>query len=187
MNADFNQRIEDHRDMLTGYLARHAGPPLLRFDTVDDLVQGTILEALGSASDFQLRTQEEWRAWLFTLARRHVMRRREYWFSLKRDSRAVVKLTLTGSRGSQAELSIPDPSSGPVTRADRSELQLRITKAMAMLLPRDREIVRLSAEGSTTEDLSQHLEITKESASQARLRAFGRLKKAYQVLEQKKL
>lgn len=187
MSAEFNQRIEDHRDILIGYLARHAGPPLLRFDTVEDLVQGTMVEALRSADGFQLRTEEEWRAWLFTLARRHVMRRREYWFSMKRDSRAVVKLTLTGSRGGQTPIPIPDPRSGPVTRADRRDLELRITRAMAMLLPRDRDIIRMAAEGATTEALSQHFEVSKDSASQARLRAFDRLRKAYHLLDQKKL
>ena len=186
MSADMDRLVATHRDALMSYVTNHAGRPLLRFDTVEDLVQGTILEALNSAEGFESRGEEECRAWFFTVAHRHMIRRREYWFSMKRDSRKVAKLTLTGSRGSATSLPIPYTGSGPVTHSDRRDLVLRVTMAMAMLLPRDRELLRWAAEGASTKELAERLEMTEASAGQARLRAFDRLRKAYRLLEQQK-
>ncbi len=185
MREDMDELVAKYRPDLVNYVANHAGRPLLRFDTVDDLVQGAILEALNSAEGFETRSDEECRSWLFTVTHRHLIRRREYWFSMKRDSRKVAKLTLTGSRGDATSIPIPYTGSGPVTHSDRRDLVLRVTKAMAMLLPRDRELLRFAAEGASTKELAERLDMTEASAGQARLRAFDRLRKAYRLLEQR--
>jgi RNA polymerase sigma factor (sigma-70 family) len=185
MSGDMDELVAAHRPALMSYVANHAGRPLLRFDTVEDLVQGAILEALNSADGFEARSEEECRSWLFTVTHRHLIRRREYWFSMKRDSSKVAKLTLTGSRGDATSIPIPYKGSGPVTHYDRRDLVLRVTKAMAMLLPRDRELLRFAAEGASTKELAERLDMTEASAGQARLRAFDRLRKAYRLLEQR--
>ncbi len=180
---DFGARLERHGADLLALVRREGGVVLQRFETPEDLVQGIREEALRSAPSLEWRGEEAFRSWLYTIARRHLGARRDYWFACKRRQGALLRLTLTGSHGcprERAELAASLP--GPSTFANRREQLTLITRAMAMLLARDREIVSWAAEGVAVEAIASRLGITRDAAERARSRALERLRKAFLLL-----
>jgi len=181
MHDAVRRRIAAHRDDLAALVKREAGAPLLRFEGPDDLVQGVLYEALRSAPEFRLKSDDEFRGWLVTIARRHLAARKRYWFSLKRHRSRILRLTRGGSEGGPA-VPLIDSRTGPSTFAARRENLLLATRALALLLPRDRDIVRASSEGLTVAELAERLGVSAEAAQRARHRALERLRKAYLVV-----
>ncbi len=59
------------------------------------------------------------------------------------------------------------------------------TRAIALLLPRDRDIVRWTTEGMTIEEQAARLGLSQEAATRAQSRALERLRKAYRLVSQK--
>ena len=53
---------------------------------------------------------------------------------------------------------------------------------MALLLPRDRDIVRWTTEDLSIEEQADRLGISRESATKAQSRALERLRKAYRLV-----
>jgi len=163
-------------------LLAHEGRTLLRYETVDDLVQGVHYRALKARERFEWRGDAEFNAWLGGIARQHVADRLDYWKALRRGSRPIVRLTLSSVAG---DGSVPMPAAaekGPATLALRREQLLLITRARALLAPRDQELVRLSADGVPLEEQARRLGIRHDAAQRASHRAFERLRKVARVL-----
>lgn len=161
-----------------------AGVLLLRFETPEDLVQGVFQEALRSTSSLQWRGDESFKGWLFTIARRHLSNRRDYWFACKRNPGAILRLTLTGADGGRIERrELADTATGPATFAFRREQLVLASKSLAMLLPRDREIVTWASEGAEIGEIAARLGISEESAQRARSRALDRLRKTFTLMQ----
>lgn len=167
---------------LRALLRREAGTTLLRFDSLEDLLQGVHAEAVRSGDAFEYRSEPEFIGWLFTIARRHVMARREYWFAGKRRHGAILRLTFSAGSGQIERRELADSATGPGTFAFRREQLLLATRAAAMLLPRDREIVHALVDGVTAPELSQRLGITVDAAEKAKVRAIERLRRAFELL-----
>lgn len=159
-------------------MRRDAGSLLLRFESADDLVQGIMASAVASGDELEWRGDAAFNGWIRTIAARHLSNRRDYWFAMKRNPGAVLRLTQGGSRG-EGWPGVADPSTGPRTFAQRREQLTLVTRAMALLLPRDREIIQWSGEGASVADIAQRLGISEDAAERARSRALDRLRKAF--------
>ncbi len=118
------------------------------------------------------------------MARGYLSNRRSYWRALKRNSAKVVRLNRQGNKDSTWRFEPPDSATGPSTHAARREQLVLAAKALGRLLPRDRDIVRRSAEGQTIREIATSLGLSYEAAERARLRAFDRLRKAYELVSQ---
>ncbi len=181
---DLSSLLVQYRPQLLTFAQREAGVPLLRFESADDLVQGIHQEALGSADRFEWRSEKEFLGWVFTIARRCLSARRAYWFALKRNCGKVLRLTWggPGADASSYRLDPADTGTGPSTFAFRRERLVLATKAITLLLPRDRDIVRWTTEGMSVEEQATRLGISRESATKAQSRALERLRKAYHLV-----
>lgn len=182
MPSNWPALLRDSEPAVRSLVHHEAGVALLRFDTEEDLVQGVLQEALRSMPGMEWRGEASFRSWLFTLARRHLSGRRDYWFANKRYPGAILRLTLSGEFGAAHT---PGPAAnavGPSTFAFRREQLVLITKALAMLLERDRDIVVWVSEGMGLAGLAGRLGVTSEAAERARSRAFERLRKAFDLV-----
>ncbi len=182
---DLPGRLSAHAGQLLGFVRREAGAALLRFDAPEDLVQGVHQEALRAAAQFEWRGEEAFLGWLYQIARRHMSGRRDYWFALKRNCVGALRLTWTGSDGSVRQANLADTATGPATFAQRREQLVLMTRAIALLLPRDREIVRWTSDGVSLEDQALRLGVTADAAARARSRAIERLRKTFELVSRK--
>ncbi len=181
---DLSSLLVQYQPQLLAFAQREAGIPLLRFESADDLVQGIHHEALSSPDRFEWRSEKEFLGWVFTIARRCLSARRAYWFALKRNCGKVLRLTWSGpgADASSYRLDPADTGTGPSTFAFRRERLVLATKAITLLLPRDRDIVRWTTEGKSIEEQAARLGISRESATKAQSRALERLRKAYHLV-----
>ncbi len=164
--------------------ARRRAGRLLRYETEEDLAQGIRAQALERGRDFEFRTEKEFLSWLYSVARSYLADRHAYWTALKRRPARLLRLTWAGSDTSDAA-AVPEPPgtrTGPSTFASRREQLALAVKALALLLPRDRDLVTWDAEGHSVAELAQRLAISHEAAERARRRALERFRKAYRLV-----
>lgn len=172
----------EHRPQLVGWIQREAGLPLLRFESAEDLVQGVHQEALRAADRLEWRGEDAFMGWLFQIARRYISNRRDHWFAIKRHGANILRLTWTGAEGEVQQMPLADTATGPVTFANRREQMTLATKAVALLLPRDRDIVQWTAAGVTVQEQATRLNMSVEAAQRAKNRAVERLQKAFTIV-----
>lgn len=175
--------LSRHDAGLAALIRREAGVALLRFDSIDDLLQGARAEAIRSAASLEYRGEPAFTGWLHEVARRHLSARRDYWFACKRNPGALLRLTLTGFEGRplpRAELA--DTATGPVTFAQRREMLVQAARAAALLLPRDRQIVQWTIDGLDARRIGEHLGLSEAAADKARQRALERLRQAFELV-----
>lgn len=174
--------LEDFRRDLLSYLDRKANW-LLRFESAEDLWQGLCVRALAASEQFHYEGREPFLAWIHKLARHHLADRRAYWSRLKRGSARVLRITSRGtSTDPLAVLEPPGTVTGPITFADRRERLAFAVKALAVLSPRDRQLVQMDADGMDLKEQADDLEISYEALRQARSRALARFQKAYRLI-----
>lgn len=175
MSAPLGDRILAQSEALRGYVARRAAS-LLDYEDLDDLVHAVLARAIDRAPLATFPTDEELRAWLFTVASRMLDDRRDHWRTVKRGAARVARLTRTERPTS----GVPLPASaepGPATHAERRELLVLCARALEALPPRDRDLVRWRAEGLGLEEQARRLGVGYEAAQRAGLRAFERFRK----------
>ena len=171
--------LEEFRDDLLRFAQSHAGR-LVRYESPEDLLQGIHVRALERGGEFEYRGREPFLAWLYSVARSYITDRHVYWAALKRRPAALLRLTWGDSSSG-----VPEPiatATGPSTFADRREQLSLAVRALALLLPRDQELVQGSSEGLSIAELAEHLEISYDAAERARLRALDRFRKAYRLI-----
>lgn len=166
---------------------RREGAGLLRFESAEDLVQGVQMRALAAPHRFEFRGAEQLRGWLFTLARRHIADRRDYWSAMKRGSGRVLRLTFGGSASGDpmAARAPAAPGSGPSTIASKRELLVLAARAIAILPPRDRQLVKWMSESVALDEQASRLGISYEATQRAGLRAVERFKKAWRLVTER--
>ncbi|MCP3920842.1 MAG: hypothetical protein GY711_35390 [bacterium] len=180
--ATLRELLVEHGEDLRRMLARE-GSGLLRFESVEDLVQGVHVRALVGEEEFVFQGPSEFRVWLRTIARRHVASRHEYWSAMKRGSGRVLRLTFGASSTADAG-AVPVPPgalTGPSTFASRREVLVLCARALAALPERDQKLVRWRSDGVPVEEQAGHLEIDYAAAQRAGLRALERFRKAFEV------
>jgi len=174
--------VRRRREILA--LVRAEAKGLLRYESADDLVQGIQLRAIERGGTFEYRSEAEFLAWLRRTARSHLADRRNHWGALKRRSGRLLRYT-AGAAATADPAAVPEPAAdgtGPSTFAARREQVVLATKALDLLLPRDRDLVRLAADGLGTSEQAERLGLSVEAAGRARRRAFDRFRKAYELV-----
>jgi RNA polymerase sigma factor (sigma-70 family) len=181
-DPDLPSLLARHGDRVE-VIVRHEARGLLRYETEEDLVQGIHLRALERAAGFRWEGEAPFFAWLRKTAESFLSDRRSYWYALKRRSGRVLRLAQstdgTGETGTGAAAEPASTSTGPSTFAARREGILLVTRVLDALLPRDRDLVRWTAEGTPLEEQARRLGIAYEAAGKARQRALKRFRKAY--------
>lgn len=175
--------LERHRPRLAAFLARNAAK-LLRWESVDDLVQDVHLRALRAAERFEYQGEEAFVAWLLLLARRHCADRFGHWRALKRGSGDVLRLTFGGGESAPGA-GVLDPAAtdtGPMTHAWRREQLVVATRALAMLGERDRQLVEWASRGVPLAEQAGRLELSYDAAEQAGRRAQERFRRTFELL-----
>lgn len=177
------KQVTAMRPELVGFARKHAGANLLARENEDDLAQSIVLEVLGGAASFEYIGESETRAFVFRVARRHLADRWRYWQALKRSSGKVLRLdwTRTGS-ASGAVLDAATSQTGPSTFAYRREQLEVAAQTLALLLPRDRELVTWAADGLSLESQAQRLGISYDALVMARSRALQRFQKTFELV-----
>ncbi len=174
--VDPAQLIAAAQGLLADLARREAGIALLRFESVDDLVLGMQQAALQSLPSLVWSGDAAFRGWLVQIARRHLSARRDHWFALKRHGGAILRLTLSGG---DAPTNV---GPGPRTLAQRREELASITKAMALLPERDRELILWTSEGASFDEQARRLGVEPDAARKAASRAMERLRKTLRIL-----
>jgi RNA polymerase sigma factor (sigma-70 family) len=176
--------VARHVPELTAFAERHAGRRLLAIETKDDLAQGVCQRALERGGGFEFRSEPEFRAWLFQVARRYLADRREHWSARKRRPARLLRLTATGSEtndpGAAREPAVR--RTGPSTFASRREQLTLALQAVTMLLPRDRDLVTWHAEGVDADTVAARLGTSRDAADRARRRALERFRAAFALI-----
>jgi len=180
---ELSSLLAKHRDDLKRFVARQ-GSGLLRHETEDDLVQGVQLKALGVAALVEHRGEHEFFAWLSSVARQYIADRHAYWSALRRKAGRMLRITARHTTSAPATAGV-DPIArvtGPSTLAARREDLALATRALALLLPRDQELVRWMTEGIAIADVAERLGVGYDAAERARLRALERFRKTFELL-----
>jgi RNA polymerase sigma factor (sigma-70 family) len=175
--------LVERREDLLRFVDRHAAG-LARFETAEDLVQGIHARALDRGADFEYRSEKEFLGWLHQLARTYLADRRAHWAALKRGSGRLLRLTdgAPSTTDPHAAAAPVSTRTGPSTFASRREELALAVKALALLLPRDRDLVKWRTESVPLEEQAARLGVTYDAAERAALRAVERFKKAYRVV-----
>ncbi|MHC4339989.1 MAG: RNA polymerase sigma factor [Planctomycetota bacterium] len=183
--SDLPELLVQFRADLLRFVERHAGS-LLRFETTEDLLQGIHLRALEHKGGFQFQGRERFLAWLYKVARNYLGARRVHWNALKRKPAGLFRLTQSVSSDPGAIVAPAATATGPSTFADRREQLTIAVKALAVLMPRDQQLVQWSTDGVENAEMAERLGISREAAERARLRALERFRKAHQLLSRKR-
>lgn len=176
--------VARHSSDVRGFAERHGGRRLLQFETADDLAQGVCQRALERGGAFEFRSDPEFRAWLFQVARTYLSDRREHWSAKKRHPARLLRLTASGA-GTADPGAASEPvrrRTGPSTFASRREQITLALQAVTMLLPRDRDLVTWHAEGLDADSVAAKLGVTRDAADRARRRALDRFRKAFALI-----
>lgn len=171
------------RGDLVAFTQRNAAG-LLRFESVEDLVQGMHVRALERGAAFEFRGEKEFLGWMHALARTYLVDRRAHWAALKRGSSRLLRLTADAA-GTADPRAVGEPAAtgtGASTSASRREQLAIAVKALSVLLPRDRDLVQWHADGVPLAEQAQRLGISHEAASRASLRAKERFRAAFRLL-----
>lgn len=175
--------LTDRFDDLVAYCARHGGT-LLRYETAEDLAQGVSVRALQRSGGLEDRGRDAMEGWLFAVARSHLADRRDYWGALKRISGPILRIT-GGDPSEGGEGAVAEPAvlqTGASTFAARREVHAVATRALDLLLDRDREILAMEARGASIHDMAEALGTEYDAARRARSRALVRFRKAYDLI-----
>lgn len=176
----FEDLLVAHRPSLEHFLAPRAGW-LLRYETLDDLVQGVQARALAAREGLAFESEARFVAWLQQVARSHLADRAGYWTALKRKAAALLRLTAAESAYDDGR-SVPAPAAkgtGPSTFAQRREQLSLAVQVLTTLSARDQRLVRWATRGVDLREQAERLEISYEAAKKASARALDRFRKAY--------
>jgi RNA polymerase sigma factor (sigma-70 family) len=169
-----------HRDSVTRFVAPRAGW-LLRYETLDDLVQGIQTRALERGEGFRYESEARFVAWLQQVARSYLADRSNYWTALKRRAAALLRLTAAESAYDDGR-SVPMPAArrtGPSTFAQRREQLSLAVQVLATLSEKDQRLVRWSTRGVDLKEQAKRLGVSYAAAKKASARAVDRFRKAY--------
>jgi len=167
---------------VTRFVQARAGR-LLRFESAEDLSQAIQLRALERGGSFQYGGREPFLGWLHKVARSHLADRHAYWSALRRRPAALLRLTFgaTPAPGQPAASMPPGADTGPQTFADRREQVELAIKALALLLPRDQNLIQWASEGVDITEQASRLGLSYDAAERAGARARDRFRKAFRL------
>lgn len=162
-------------------IARRGLPLAIRAKVgASDIVQQTMVDAVGRLDQFRGRTEGHWRAWVRVILRnRLAMIRRRYLDAEKRDVAREVPLGEPDPAGNGPVPEPVHPSSSPSAKFARAELEAMLLQVLDRLPATDREIVRWHHEQQQSfEQIADRLGISADAARKRWARALIRLRKA---------
>lgn len=172
------------RAALLRFVERRAGGALLRVETAEDLVQGVCAHALARTGRVEVRDDRSLLSWVFEVALHYLQDRREHWATLKRNGAAALRFALSDS--SELDLGplreLASSATGPSTFAARREQLTLAVQALALLLPRDRELVDGMCSGLTSREHGEQLGLSAAAAERARSRALERFRRSFELV-----
>lgn len=160
-------------------LVEHEAGRSLRYESVDDLVQGIAMRAL--RSDFEYVDDARAIAWLKLVARRFLKDRHAYWSAMRRASGQALRLTMSDVPASGVGISAVS-AAGPATFAERRELVELAMRALGTLPDRDRELVQWASQGVELDEQAERLGVSYAACQRAGVRARERFRLAFDVL-----
>ena len=182
-SQDLPSLLARSRGQLLALIRKTAGPPLLRFESIDDLVQEVHAAALRVSDRFEVRSEPQFFSWLKKVTENVLSDRRDHWFAIKRGAARIVRLSRAATTaGVPALLDVPDEKTGPATFAERRDQLVMITRAIDLLPTRDRDLIRWSSEEVSITEQAERLSISYDAAERARRRAFERLRKTVRLV-----
>ena len=180
---DFATLLERQRPDVLRFIERRAGGALIRMESAEDLTQDVCARAVRHSATFELRDEPSFRAWLFEIARNHLQDRRDYWSALKRASTSVLRLASDAAEGSLTEVrDLASSVTGPSSFASRREQIAVAARALALLLPRDRELIQAFAMGHSASRHAAALGQKTAAVESARARALERFRKTFKLI-----
>jgi len=179
---DLASLLETHRASLLRFVERE-GSGLLKYEAADDLVQGVHVRAVAAADRFEYRSDREFLGWIQQVARQHIASRHEYWSALRRKAGKMLRLSFsgTGSAGS-AGLEVAASATGASTVASRREQIAIAMRALAVLFPKDQEVVRWVVDDLPIAEMAERLGVSYEAAKKAKLRALERFRSTFELI-----
>lgn len=181
-SSHLEQALTRHRSELLGFLRRHAGSAVLRFESPEDLMQGVFTRAIEAAEGFEERNDDSTRAWLFRLARNYLVDRNRHWLATKRRSGQVLRFEMSRSGESTPALDPMASQTSPSQFAMRREQLILAARAMNLLMDRDRDLVTWTAQGMSLSDQAERLGIGYDAAAKASQRAQNRFRDVYRLV-----
>jgi len=178
-SKSLSELLVAHEQALVQFVRNKAGLRLLRFETLEDLVQGVHCEALRAGASFEYRSEPEFMAWIYRVARHHIYSRAAYWCALKRNSGGLIKLIESETEGGFEPVAT---GTSPSSFAGRREQIVLITRALNSMRERDKQMLQRWASGATIEQMAGEFELTYDAAKRARLRAMERLQKLHRLM-----
>jgi RNA polymerase sigma-70 factor (ECF subfamily) len=176
--ANLGKLFEEHRPRLLAMLRRRIDPKLrVRLDP-EEVLHDAFLEAGRRWSRCKAQAALTPYAWLFGLARERLL---DAYRRHTRDCRDLGR-ELPWPEGSsiQLGLNLVVGGTGPVTAAERNELQARMRQAMTLLKPAYKEILWMRHyEDLTFPETAAILGITENAATVRHVRALKRLKELW--------
>jgi RNA polymerase sigma factor (sigma-70 family) len=176
--------LEEHRAALLAYVRRHGGA-LLRKETAEDLAQHVCVRVLEHERTFRYEGDEPFRGWLYALARSALGERRDYWQAKRRRPERLLHLTSADASTPGAVREPAGRKTGPGTAASRKEQIALAAKALSLLLPRDAQLVKWTAEDLPLAEQAKGLGISYDAVEKARSRALERYRQAFALLVKK--
>jgi len=172
--------LDRHRDRLRRMIELRMDRRLLARIDPSDVVQETLFDADRNLDDYLRERPLPFYPWLRKIAwerlidlhRRHVDAKRR---SVCREDAVAFSLSPDSTDALAGRLI--DPRSGPSANLLRQEVRDRISAALALLRPRDREILVLRfLEQLSTEEIAVELDMTKSGVKSRITRAAERLR-----------
>ncbi len=159
----FETLVARHRDRLLASIRNRRGPRQDGRDEAEDVLNETLVRAFQSLPTFELREEDSFLRWLFTIAR-----------NVEVDSaRRQARTTLSLSAAQEAQ----DPGPSPSASLRRNERFERLEKAIAALPPHYREVIRLARiEGLKTQEVAARLGKSEEAVKHILARALRELR-----------
>ncbi len=171
--------LVEHDENLHAFVRNNASLLALRYESVEDIVQGVHLQALKAGEKFEYRSDKEFFGWIYQIARHYMYNRTAYWKALRRNSGGLIRIYETETDGFDPV----DTGTSPSSIAARREQIVTLTRALARIRTSDRDLLKKAAEGASIEALAEERGVSYDAVKQARLRALGRLRKMHKLIE----
>ena len=184
-SAGFESLLDQNLSALRAFVRLRTSRKLRQLESHVDLVQSVCREALDARDKLEIRGDNEFRNWLFTLAKRKLVERDRHWNAKKRDVQRVVRAHMTGDGDRDWNLVDQYATFSTPSMSARSKEEIeRIEAAFDRLNEDQREVVSLVRVGGMTHaEAAEIMGCSEDNSRQLLRRALVRLALALEESE----